>query len=46
MTAFLESGLTLKYFAEPAAVSGADVHQERHRRVPWFVVMEWQKPAA
>ena len=46
MTAFLESGLTLKYFAEPAAVSGAEVHQERHRRVPWFVVMEWQKPAA
>ena len=19
-------------------------HQERARRVPWFVVMEWQKP--
>jgi len=46
MTAFLESGLTLKYFAEPAATSGAEVHQERHRRVPWFVVMEWQKPTA
>jgi len=46
MTAFLDSGLTLTYFAEPAAVSGAEVHRERHRRVPWFVVMEWQKPAA
>jgi SAM-dependent methyltransferase len=46
MTAFLDSGLTLKYFTEPAAVSGAEVHRERHRRVPWFVVMEWQKPAA
>jgi 2-polyprenyl-3-methyl-5-hydroxy-6-metoxy-1,4-benzoquinol methylase len=46
MTAFLESGLTLKYFAEPAAASGAEEHQERQRRVPWFVVMEWQKPAA
>jgi len=46
MTAFLESGLTLKYFAEPAAVSGAEVHRERQCRVPWFVVMEWQKPAS
>jgi SAM-dependent methyltransferase len=46
MNAFLESGLTLKYFAEPPAVSGAEVHRERHRRVPWFVVMEWQKPVA
>jgi SAM-dependent methyltransferase len=46
MNAFLENGLALKYFAEPAAVSGAEVHQARQRRVPWFVVMEWQKPAA
>jgi SAM-dependent methyltransferase len=46
MNAFLESGLILKYFSEPAAVSGAEVHKERQRRVPWFVVMEWQKPAA
>ena len=43
MTAFLEAGLTLRFFAEPAAVSGAEVHQERQRRVPWFVVMEWRK---
>lgn len=46
MNAFMENGLTLKFFAEPAAVSGAEVHQERQRRVPWFVVMEWQKPGA
>jgi hypothetical protein len=26
-------------------VSGAEVHRERHRRAPWFVVMEWQKAA-
>jgi SAM-dependent methyltransferase len=45
MTAFLESGLTLKFFAEPAPVSGEPAHQERARRVPWFVVMEWHKPA-
>jgi len=46
MNAFIDNGLTLKFFSEPAAVSGAEVHRERQRRVPWFVVMEWQKPAA
>jgi hypothetical protein len=34
----------LTFFAGPAPVSGDAVHQERARRVPWFVVMEWQKP--
>ncbi len=46
MNAFLENGLTLKFFDEPPAVSGAEIHRERQRRVPWFVVMEWQKPPA
>jgi SAM-dependent methyltransferase len=45
MTAFLEAGLNLTFFAEPAPVSGDAAHQERARRAPWFVVMEWQKPA-
>ncbi len=45
MTAFLEAGLSLKFFAEPAPVSGDADHQERARRVPWFVVMEWQRPS-
>jgi SAM-dependent methyltransferase len=44
MSAFLENGLALRYFAEPDAVSGAGVYRERHHRVPWFVVMEWQRP--
>lgn len=44
MSAFLESGLMLKYFTEPAAASGAEIHRERQRRVPWFVVMEWRRP--
>jgi SAM-dependent methyltransferase len=44
MSAFLENGLALSYFAEPDAVSGAGVYRERHHRVPWFVVMEWQRP--
>ncbi len=45
MTAFLDAGLALKFFDEPAAISGAEIHQERQRRVPWFVVMEWEKPS-
>jgi SAM-dependent methyltransferase len=45
MKAFLEAGLILKFFSEPAPVSGAADHQERARRVPWFVVMEWQRPS-
>jgi SAM-dependent methyltransferase len=44
MKAFLEAGLVLKFFSEPAPVSGESDHQERARRVPWFVVMEWQRP--
>jgi len=42
---FLEAGLILKFFSEPEPVSGLEVHQDRARRVPWFVVMEWQRPA-
>ena len=44
-TAFLEAGLALKFFGEPEPASGQEVHQDRARRVPWFVVMEWQRPA-
>jgi SAM-dependent methyltransferase len=44
MQAFLGAGLALKFFSEPAPRSGEPDHQERARRVPWFVVMEWQKP--
>ncbi|MBR0872743.1 class I SAM-dependent methyltransferase [Bradyrhizobium tropiciagri] len=45
MTALLEQGLQLTFFAEPAPVSGDEAHQADFRRVPWFVVMEWQRPA-
>lgn len=45
MTALLESGLQLTFFAEPGPLSGDPAHQERARRVPWFVVMEWRRPA-
>jgi SAM-dependent methyltransferase len=43
MAAFLDAGLTLKFFSEPGPVSGDEAHQARARRVPWFVVMEWQR---
>ncbi len=46
MSAFIDSGLDLAFFDEPAPVSGEPIHQERFRRVPWFVVMEWRKPLA
>jgi len=45
MEAFLGSGLHLTFFSEPDSVSGDEQHRERFRRVPWFVVMEWQRPA-
>ena len=44
MTAFLESGLQLKHFAEPEPTGGDPERVERYRRVPWFHVMEWEKP--
>jgi SAM-dependent methyltransferase len=46
MAAFLENGLNLTFFAEPAPVSGETSRQEDFRRVPWFVVMEWRRPAS
>ena len=45
MTAFLENGLELTFFAEPGPASGDEAHQDRFRRLPWFVVMEWRRPA-
>jgi SAM-dependent methyltransferase len=45
MSALLESGLELVFFAEPGPRSGNEAHQDRFRRVPWFVVMEWRRPA-
>jgi SAM-dependent methyltransferase len=46
MAAFLAAGLRLTFFAEPAPISGESSHQESFRRVPWFVVMEWERPAS
>jgi len=37
--------LVLSFFDEPLPRSGDPEQQERHRRAPWFVVMEWRRPA-
>ncbi len=44
MTALLDAGLTLLFFDEPAPTGGDAERAEFYRRVPWFLVMEWQKP--
>jgi SAM-dependent methyltransferase len=41
----LEQGLSLAHFDEPAAHGGDPAQAARHRRAPWFVIMEWRKPA-
>ena len=46
LQALLAAGLRLTYFDEPAPA--ADAPPERaanYRRAPWFLVMEWLKPA-
>jgi SAM-dependent methyltransferase len=45
MSAFLGEGLVLRSFEEPPAIGGDPERAAFQRRVPWFVVMEWRKPA-
>lgn len=46
MREFLRHGLELRLFDEPAPIASApEPKAERYRRAPWFVVMEWAKPA-
>lgn len=44
MSLFLQNGLVLRHFAEPMPSGGDAKKAERYRRVPWFHIMEWQKP--
>lgn len=46
MSLLLAEGLVLRHFDEPAPVGGDPQQAARYRRVPWHLVMEWQKPAA
>src|SRR5262245_17553475 len=44
MGAFLDRGLRLRHFAEPAPQDVSSTKSRRYLRVPWFVMMEWEKP--
>lgn len=46
MAALLGHGLTLAHFSEPAPSGGPPDRIDRYRRMPWFHIMEWRKPAA
>ncbi|MGT2501125.1 class I SAM-dependent methyltransferase [Bradyrhizobium guangxiense] len=44
MTLLLDHGLQLRLFSEPQPTGGSPEQIARHRRVPYFHIMEWQKP--
>jgi ubiquinone/menaquinone biosynthesis C-methylase UbiE len=47
MSLLLKEGLELRHFSEPMPGPSADpLRSEFHRRVPYFLMMEWQKPLA
>jgi len=46
LRALIDSGLNLTYFDEPSPGAGAPAGKAAsYARVPWFLVMEWVKPA-
>ncbi|MBY0507477.1 MAG: class I SAM-dependent methyltransferase [Bryobacteraceae bacterium] len=44
MSLFLAQGLELRHFAEPPPTGGDPRKADRYRRVPFFQIMEWEKP--
>jgi SAM-dependent methyltransferase len=44
MSLLLEQGLQLTHFSEPSPVGGDLEKAARYRRLPYFVMMDWQKP--
>jgi len=46
MSALLGHRLVLRHFDEPAPHGGDPARAERYRRVPYFLIMEWEKPAS
>ncbi len=44
MGLLLAQGLVLKHFDEPEPHGGDPATADRYRRVPYFLLMEWQKP--
>ncbi|MCI4665226.1 MAG: class I SAM-dependent methyltransferase [Neomegalonema sp.] len=45
MSALIGAGLQLAHFEEPRAHSGPAARQARYNQAPWFLIMEWRKPA-
>ncbi len=45
MKELLGHGLNLTFFDEPLPRSGDAEQQALYRRAPWFMVMEWRRPA-
>ena len=44
MAAFLRHGLILRHFEEPKPAEAADPKAARYRRIPMFVILEWERP--
>ncbi len=44
MGAFLRHGLILRHFDEPRPAAAGDPKTARYRRIPMFVLLEWQQP--
>lgn len=45
MGLLLSQGLLLRHFEEPLPYGGNRETVDRYKRVPWFHIMEWEKPA-
>ncbi|MEM8855895.1 MAG: class I SAM-dependent methyltransferase [Pseudomonadota bacterium] len=45
MSAFIGAGLTLTHYGEPLPTGGDPARVARQKRVLWFHIMEWAKPA-
>lgn len=45
MNTLLGAGLHLEFFDEPRPQGGDPERQERYKRAPWFVLMEWCLPS-
>ena len=43
MQAFLSKGLTLRHFDEPSPKSGPAERREAYERMPYLMIMEWEK---
>lgn len=44
MTLLLGEGLILRHFDEPRPHGGKPAVAEKYQRVPWLMMMEWEKP--